>query len=472
MSDQAALLLVVATGCWVVVAAALADRERLLPRRLFAEAAAALVLLAVGAFGVGWLFAWQTRQIARKADARWTAIGLPMAEFEASLASGPENEGSQVVRQVLQQEVGMQFYREEPTADSSGSRAESEELYREALQILQVALPPGDEVDLPAQDSSVLARAASDLKAEYRRIAREAPPRWATDPHDGTAQRLPNFVALRKFTQIASADTLVRLSSGDLDGAAAALAAGQRLRDGLWENPTLVSLLLGVAVDGLLASKQVRLPAAEDDFSLLTHDAEQLRTEFVRRLQVQAWAQLRYPGMDSQGAIETRLVPPWLLQRVNRLLSRRQSAYSALNGALHANITKSPGTLKRPDLGEAEHEAIATAHRFAGDMNPNRAFCRLNATLLLREQVALIRRARAECLTGSFTATHRSVVIPGLKWEIVLDREASMVRTRLVNPPAWVLRPDVTGPPSFWVLPIDGSVGWKLRLSTRTAAAF
>ena len=53
----------------------------------------------------------ETRVLRDRAEARWTEIGLPMAEFEKTLVATRENAGSEVLRRILREEVGAPFYR-------------------------------------------------------------------------------------------------------------------------------------------------------------------------------------------------------------------------------------------------------------------------------------------------------------------------------------------------------------------------
>jgi len=153
---------------------------------------------------------------------------------------------------------------------------------------------------------------------------------------------------------------------------------------------------------------------------------------------------------------------------VNKQFYRRQFAIGALNGADHAAIQKSPATLSLPDLGNSLHEAIVHARPSIMDINVARAAKRIYAMLLLREQTELIRDARARLAAGRPVESRDSVVLPGLRWELSGDADKGTVATRLAGPPEWIVSNEVPSH-DFWLLPIDGSVGWQFHRPARTA---
>jgi hypothetical protein len=148
---------------------------------------------------------------------------------------------------------------------------------------------------------------------------------------------------------------------------------------------------------------------------------------------------------------------------------RHEFANAALNGAEHVAILQSPGWQKAPDLGARRHEAVSEANPSFVEMNTIRALERLYATLLLREQVELIRDARARLAMGKPLEARRSIVLPRLWWELRGDPERATVSTRLQNAPEWVVSKQATGD-RFWALPIDGSVPWRFHRAAQTAS--
>jgi hypothetical protein len=230
-----------------------------------------------------------------------------MADLEKTLAPSHENAGSAVVRQVLREQVSSRFYRDgtaaaerEPAIERSKATLD---LLGPAWDILSAKLPPSDDLDLSAQSVAAIEPLAPALEADYRRILATEPPTWASNPRDGYLISAPNFIGVRMFSQLAAADAMRRLSAGDQDGAARALAAGLRVREGLRQNPTLLSLMIDVALDGMLWPKQVRLPAVEGGLDSVARDVSSLRTEFLRRLQIEAWLCLRFADQSADAEI-------------------------------------------------------------------------------------------------------------------------------------------------------------------------
>jgi hypothetical protein len=472
--------LAIAFGIAGIVAVLLGIKARSFPTwRVIREAATGVAFLAILAGVLAWRYDVKTRSIRSQAEARWAEIGLPMAEFESTLAPSHENAGSEVVRQVLREAVSSRFYKDgsraaerEPAIERSKA---TEDLIKRARDVLSEKRPPSDDLNVSSKFVAALEPLAPALDADYRRILTADPAVWASDPHDGYFMSVPNFLGVRMFSEVAAADATRRLSEGDQEGAARALDAGMRLREGLRQNPTLVSLMIDVAVEAMLAPKRVYLPASEDGLKSVARDAVSMREEFLRRLQTEGWDCLRLADQiaANQTAGESRVgfLSKWARQIVDRPWLLRQFAIAALNGAEHAAIQKSPATLSLPDLGMSLHEAVSEAHPSAMDANTVRCAMRIHATLLLREQTELLRDARARLAAGLAVESRDSVVIPGLRWELIADAEKQTVATRLIGVPEWITKNEVTRP-EFWVLPLDGSVAWQFRLPARTAGRF
>ena len=96
------------------------------------------------------------------------------------------------------------------------------------------------------------------------------------------------------------------------------------------------------------------------------------------------------------------------------------------------------------------------------NINFSRSWQRTNVTIILDEQIELIRQARS-WLNAEPTATPteiESVAIPGSSWKIALDREQRTLELTLLNAPAWVTTSNVLGE-GFYPMPLDGTVSWK-----------
>lgn len=472
-AERAAVLF--GAGVTVLTAAWLLFKLRPFPGwRLLGE----ITIVAVGWAAIcGAIFLFdeaKTRELRKRGEARWTEIGLPMAEFEKTLVAGRENAGSEVLRQILREQVGMRYYKTgtrlgaaEPAIEPS---EETKAFLKNAVQVLSAPLPPADDVDLSLQPVAAIQPLGARLDEDYRRILAAEPPTWASDPHEGFAISVPNFLAIRQFAQLIGADANRRLSEGDQDGAARALAAGQRMNATLRQNPTLVSLMIHVAVEALLAAKQVRLPAEEGALPAIAHDAVEMRAEFLRRVQLESWVALRFVEETGEPEVAGNSLPRWLARIKGRAWRRHEMAMAALNGAEHAAIHQDPATLSLPDLGVGRHEAVSEAYPTVMEFNVSRAMMRLTATLLLREQVELIRLARASLATGAPLRPYQSVAVPSAHWEVTIDREKATASTRLVSIPEWVAKNEVT-PGEFWSLPLDGSGTWQFHRPGQAAAA-
>jgi hypothetical protein len=424
-----------------------------------------------------WTYEHNTKAIASRAEARWAQIGMPLDEFEKSIRASQENAGSQALRRALREEVGSHFYRDDTAMgaqepDIPASKV-AEHLFEQAHELLNQNLPASDDVELSPQQISVIQSMAPALEENYRRILASAPPTWNSDPHDGYSISVPNFLGLRKFAQVTAADALCRFAAGDSEAAAQAVDAGLRVSDGLRREPTLVSLMLGVSVDALLAAKQVRLPAEQDGLEKVARDTSILRTELLRRLQMEGWASLRFSDqiVDDVTRTQTGLdfLPRWAQLRLSAPIARRQSALASLNGAGHAAIQKSVDTFADPEFGARADEAISRANPCILDSNVIRAAMRIHVTLLLREQAALIREVRTRLAAGLPVESRDSVVLPNLRWELKADLDKKTVSTRLDHAPEWITNHTVA-PDDFWILPLDGSVAWQFHRPKNTTS--
>jgi hypothetical protein len=469
-ADERQILQVAVIGA-VLFPAWIAVRRRECPTwRVARDAAMGLLMLALAVGATVWIYDAGTRSIAQRAEARWTEIGLPMDEFEKSLAPVAESRGSEVVRQVLREQVAQRFYKEGTAAASQEPvvpRSQAAwDLVSRACEILSAKLPAADELDLSKLPVAAIEPHGAELDAAYRRILAAEPAQWACNPADGPTISVPNFLALRMFAQLTTAESMRRLAAGDEEGAARAIAAGLRVRERLDQNPALVSLMIGVALDALYAPKQARLAATGDGLEAVAHDAATMPAALVRTLRWEAWMCLRQPGKidgdDYRALDEVRCLPKWARRLAESPFMRRHCAVAALNGAEYAAIRKDPATLKLPDLGEQLAETVSRKNPSICEVNVTRAAIRLYATLLLREQAELLRDARARLAAGKPVESRDSVVLPGVRWELSADAAKRTVSTRLTNAPKWVLQNSVT-PAEFWVLPLDGSVAWQFR---------
>lgn len=449
-------------ACWLGWKA----RAALTKRALGEVAAGLFVLAAMLVIGV-WCFAARTRAIAAEARASWAAIGFPMSECDKAHPVGGESAGSAATRQALLDVVGANFYKvPEPSPPADANRRAKAGTDGGNVVVAAGTMPLSDDATFPPEAAAVLAPYVPVLDAAYASILAVDPPGWNSDPADGFAIAVPNFLGVRIFCQLSSADALRRLSGGDAAGASRAIAANQRIRDGLRKSPPLVSLMISVALDGLLAKTKARLPADDtDSFDAIARDTADLRGRLLTTIQLESWIFLR--TMDSP-AFETGLgmdfLPGWARRPTELAVARQMLAASARQGARHMAIVKSDVTLRQSDFGSSLHDAVATTSPSGGwwAFDPTRAHMRIYATLLLREQAELIREVRARLAAGRPLESRDSVVLPGVRWEVTVGAEKNVVAMRLVGAPAWIEKGTVT-PPEFWLFPLDGSVPWKFH---------
>jgi len=467
----------------------LAVRTRQLPSwRTLRDAGIGAAVVALVGVGVYATYESNTRALRRQAEARWAELKLPITDFEKSLTPVAENAGSQVVREVYRDLLNLHFYKEGTrAADQEPPLAKSQaswDLVTKACDIISAKLPPTDDLDLSKLPVAALEPHAAQLDAAYRRILAAEPALWAWNPADGYDLSVPNFLATRMFGQLAGAESLRCLAAGDVEGARRAVAACHRLGEGLEQNPALVSLMIHVAVEALIAPRHARLPVSDDSLDAIARDTAKWQTALVRRMQWETAILLGDLGRVSSENMSSNVhgpdvedgyflyLPRWIRPVVDLPYMRREGARAALNNAEHAAIRISPATLTLPDFGADHDDAISRRSPSSYDIISTRAAMRIYATLLLREQAELIRDARARLAAGRPVESRASVVLPALRWELKADPVKATVSTCLVNAPLWITRGDVTGNGGdFWVLPIDGTVAWQFRLpATGTAA--
>ena len=445
----------------------------------------AIVVVLAGA--LSWAYQVRTRSLAAEAEARWAEIGLPMSEFQKTLTPIAENSGSQVVRQAFREILSQRFYKPgtgaailEPVIPRPNAAVN---LVAGARNIISVKLPPSDDLDVSKLPVDTIEPHAADLEETYRQILAAEPPKWACDPRDGARIDVPNFLAVRMFSQVASAESLRRLVAGDEDGAALPLETCEKLGTHLESNPTLVALMIHVTVDSLVASQEVRLAGADVDFETIGRDAAHWRESLVRSLQWDAWMMLHrtedvahdYVGdsafnEDGEDWGILRSLPEWTRPFAAEVYMQRQCAVGALHNAEHAAICRSPRTRALRDLGARLHERVSSRDPSICDLNVSRVAKRIHATLLLREQVNLIRDSRARLMAGQNVESHNSAVLPRARWELTADPVEHTLSIRLTKAPKWVYEGEVAGA-DFWVLPLDGSVPWQFRAPEKTMAA-
>ncbi len=483
-SDDRQVLVMGAVGA-MLIAGWIAARTRTLPSwRTLREGAAAFAILALGAAGCYFVYEAKTRSIQARAELRWAELGMPIDDVEKRLAPVLESPGSQVVREAFREILSQRFYKEGTAAAEKEAPIQKSEaawaLVTRAGEIITTKQPPSDELNAAKLPTAFLEPHSEQLDAAFRRILATEPPVWACNPSDGPLISVPNFLGLRMFSQLASAECLRRLAAGDQEGAARAIAASRRIGEKLESNPALVSLMFHVAVEAMWARQQARIEKSGDSMESIARDTLKWREYLVRTLQWESWMMLRKVDHFTSEEVRANLavtsqfryLPEWVRPVVDRAWLRRDGALSALNNAEHAAVRQMPGTYVSPDFGADLDEAISKRNPSTHDLGCTRAAMRIHATLLLREQAELIRDARARLAAGRPVESRSSVVLPSVRWEMNADPVKRTVAMKLRNAPKWVRDGTVTGGgDDFWILPLDGSVAWHFHTSAKGTAA-
>ncbi|MEA3213096.1 MAG: hypothetical protein QOE70_6153 [Chthoniobacter sp.] len=431
--------------------------------------------------GAGWRAADRyTGQKEERALALWASIGRPMREFEHGLQVVEENSALAALLGDLQPLGIVSLYK----ATGQSPRRDTLTLPPEVIALLtSTETSAADRVDLAAPGTPFLDAHADQLAQIYQAILEREPAVWAFDPANLPVPPVPNFLATRLCAQLFCADALRRFSLGDSGGANSAVHAGLRMSEKLRDQPILVSIMVQIAVEALFAKAEARLPAETGAWDRLATEAPQMREAFRRAIQCESraidrWAsgdfdaQLLTDGVLSESTLGFKL-PRWAERLAWRPLMRLEAARASLCNAEAIRVVASSETLRTDDLAEARMNGFYEQHPSVMAVNVLRAWARLHGTLLLREQTALIRSARSQLQSGvpGEPTDAPSNVIPGARWKITLDRAAQTVTLKLENAPRWVTGSNAFGP-GFYLLPLDGSRGWKLEPTPvpRTAA--
>jgi hypothetical protein len=466
--DRQQLLL--SSSITLFVAAWLALRIRAFPSlRTLLEGGAAAGVIVLGIAGVTFRYEYQTRQIEAEALARWAAIGLPMDRFEKTLTASEENAALSTFGEVLLQQVNAGLYK----ITDPNSNEPKPSVPQEAIDVISRTLPTADQISPDEKATPTLDSRTEQLNAAYARILAQEAPTWAANPADTWRMRVPNFLGLRMFSQLITADAIRRLERGDLAGARQALAAAHRAHEKLPENSALVSLMIRIAIDAMLTSPEAWLPAEPGALEAIAADAIRIKAALIRSLQLEAWCFLRdHPRFESFRPAQSLgiqlSVPEWVDRWLADPILRRESALAALSTAESVAILQDAKSLAQPDLGLKALEEVS--QRIPSQFAPRatRALLRIHATLLLREQSALLRLAREHMANGQPLEPRDSVVLPGRRWHFTADPVAHTVALRLDQIPNYISEQTVTNQ-SFWILPLDGSKSWQFRPPTRAA---
>ena len=462
-------LLIAAGLTWVTAAWTMLKMRAFPTRRSVFEASVAALVVFSTAAGFVWQQEVRTRELEQKALARWAEIGLPMDTFEKSLKPMQANKSLGTLGQVLRDFVNAGVYR--PRSPLNGVATPA--VVVEAFQVNERKLPPTDLIPAANHPTPELDSHAAQLIASYKTILSEEAPVWAANPSDHRRMQTPNFVALRKLVQLINADANLRIERGDIEGARLAIKAAHRVTERLPENPSMMSLMMRVAIDSMLASTEVRLPAEAGSLEAIAADARQLTAALQRAVQLESLALARLviiaEATPAHGWLSAVSLPSWANRILDAPLLRRDCQENSLINAEVVALLKDPVLLKLSDLGSKRFDRLFNGETSPFAVNAQQAFARIYASLVLREQTELLRMARDRMAIGQTLESRESVVLPGRHWHFTSDTAANTVSIRLDKIPTWIAKGDIA-PASFWVLPLDGSKTWQFRAPVHAAS--
>jgi hypothetical protein len=269
------------------------------------------------------------------------------------------------------------------------------------------------------------------------------------------------------------------LSRGDHRGARNAVAAIQRLNDGVKDHPIIISQMIHVAVEALTAKVRCRMTAEPAGWDELPERLEEMRGGVRTAMQIEGCVMSDFARHAALGSLESAAIlgkgaqswplPDVLKRHAARQWLRRESAIASSGYAEFIRISLEPAHFNSPDLDEAEINELAK--RFVSELSANYSRCwqRTNVTLVLDEQIELIRKARLwlDDDAANVPPELESPSIPGGRWRIMLDRNHRTLALELLDAPAWVTGSHVLGE-GFYVLPLDGSRPWQFAPKARS----
>ena len=431
----------------------------------FGDAAIAMaILVTVASAGWAW-FSHSAAQLEAKGLKRWAEIGRPMPEFAKNQKPIEENASLLALLRDLRPYGVRSLYRpgiitisKHPQNDVAAAER-TEFGSPDVLELMGTKQLPGDAVVLPADKSRPLMARGQELAELYRGILSQPAPVWTYHPKDGLTAARPDFLLLRQMAQTMQVDALLRLSQGDREEAAAALAAGLRVSESLRENPIMVSPMIRVAIEALFVPVTARLPEQPDAWARLKKDADLMRAGLKNCLQTDALNLMELATECDQPTYGP--LPRWLDKRLTRLIFQNEVGRLSMVAAGTIDYWNREDLLASTDFGDAF--VVQTLAKYPAWSGPNfaRAWARLNMTLLLREQAEMICFARARMDAGQLPpqSERASVVVPGAKWEIKADFAARTVAMKLTPHIPWTIDSIVTE--KNFLLPLDGSKFWQ-----------
>ena len=413
---------------------------------------------------------------------RWAEIGRPMEEFKKHLKPIEENDSLKALVADLRPYGIGNLYKEgtikysQLPANDMAHAERPEFASSDVIELVGSWNPPGDSVVMPAEKSAKLAGREGELRELYGKILSRPAPVWECHQSDGFGLAVPNFLLLRKMAQTIAVDAGLRLSHGDREGAANAIAAGLRVSESLKESPVLVSCMIRVAIEGLFAPLTARLPEEPEGWDRLEKEASSTRASFLDCIQAENLMVMNLaegpeesltPVVDEFSGLKpsnSTAFPRWLFRKfLTRSLIRLEFGHASMIEAGMVDYWTHRDMLASLDEGNRLANNLAERYPSISAANFSRGYARIQMMLLLREQAQMIRYSRAQMAAGKLGGEHPSVVLPGAKWEITSDPAAHTVSLKLTPTPPWAIKSDVADD-KFLLLPLDGSKAWKFEL--------
>ncbi|MDB6172295.1 MAG: hypothetical protein JWL59_1606 [Chthoniobacteraceae bacterium] len=420
---------------------------------------ATTILLTFGVTGI------QAHLLQQKAKAKWMEIGHPMEEFKRQVTDTKENQAFKDLMENLKPFGITSLYKGEQYWLCSLYANERPRAEREPLRAEQhySCLTTTDEVAGSPKPLFYTDAHQKELTDFYQKTLQNPEPAWGVNATDWVNLRVPNFLTLRFFYQLATADCQQRLSRNDLEGAAAGSAAVLLMNQNMRKQPLFVSLMINCTVEAGFARIVARLPEDRKAWDALAAKVETFRSQLIKTTQVEAYGiGTMTADQFSAGQTENRF-------RINAFdqlthFYDRKIAQASYLYAEQVSILGSHHDYSQGDLGVERIEKAFSAESadYSYAMNLSRSNQRINCTLMLLEQAEMIRFARARLHEGVLQAEHSSVVIPGLKWIMAGDLETNSATLKLNRVPLWLASSEVTLA-DFFLLPFDGSKAWHFR---------
>ena len=275
---------------------------------------------------------------------------------------------------------------------------------------------------------------------------------------------------LRELAQVSSVEAFMHLADGNVQQARLAVSANEHLCAALDQRPELVSLMISVAVQSLMANPAARLSERDGgDWDVVAHKTTQWRAAFRQTVPLEIWSCLNgelssdWPNWQTKWDGILKPTPAWFQSIIKKPLLMIEISNDSLAAAEMMKSVWSDDSLKAADLGTSQEEDLYKLYPSSRNLTFERAWKRVNTALVLQEQAAAVRFARTQMFSAAPPQhlEHASLAVPGSKWEFDLDPATHTAKIRLTPIPLWISHSDVAPPSEFYLMPLDGSKPWE-----------